>query len=108
MGYVDRNFLSTHERTGLFLRNPFLRIFRRLGTRRRADHKGHGAQPHHPGWYHFSTFFNEYRQGHHAEALAIAQKINMPEYFPTYYVVAMTRAKLCRHNGDSPQNDRLL
>lgn len=30
--------------------------------------------PHHPGWYRFSTFFNEYRQGHYAEALAIAQR----------------------------------
>lgn len=50
--------------------------------------------PHHPGWYRFSTFFNEYRQDHYAEALAIAQKINMPEYFATHYILAMTQAQL--------------
>jgi adenylate cyclase len=37
--------------------------------------------PNHPGWYRFNIFFNEYRQGNYAEALNIAQRINMPEYW---------------------------
>ncbi len=37
--------------------------------------------PNHPGWYHFSTFFNEYRQHNYEAALEIAMRINMPEYW---------------------------
>jgi tetratricopeptide (TPR) repeat protein len=50
--------------------------------------------PHHAGWYYFNTFFNEYRQYRYAEALAIAQKINMPEYWATPMVLAITHAQL--------------
>ncbi len=50
--------------------------------------------PHHPGWYRFSTFFNEYRQGRYGEALAIVQKINMPDYFATHYTTAIAQAQL--------------
>jgi tetratricopeptide (TPR) repeat protein len=50
--------------------------------------------PHHAGWYYFNTFFNEYRQHRYAEALAIAQKINMPEYWATPMVLAITHAQL--------------
>jgi TolB-like protein/Flp pilus assembly protein TadD len=37
--------------------------------------------PLHPGWYRFSPFMNAYRQRRDAEALEIAQQINMPEYW---------------------------
>jgi tetratricopeptide (TPR) repeat protein len=50
--------------------------------------------PHHAGWYHFALFFNQYRQRHYAEALAIAQNINLPEYFGTHYVTAIAQAQL--------------
>jgi len=50
--------------------------------------------PTHPGWYRFNTFFDEYRQEHYEEALAIAQRINMPDYFADPYVRAMTHAQL--------------
>jgi tetratricopeptide (TPR) repeat protein len=50
--------------------------------------------PHHPGWYRLTTFFNEYRQKRYAEALAIAQKINLPDYFPTHYAAAIAHAQL--------------
>ena len=50
--------------------------------------------PHHPGWYWFTTFFNEYRQKHYAEALMVAQKINMPEYFATHYAIAISQTQL--------------
>jgi len=50
--------------------------------------------PNHPGWYRFNTFFNEYRQGNYEAALAIALRVNMPNYFADPYVRAMTHAQL--------------
>jgi TolB-like protein/predicted ATPase len=50
--------------------------------------------PHHPGWYHFTTFFNAYRQRRDADALAVVQKINMPGYFSTHYCTAIAHAQL--------------
>jgi tetratricopeptide (TPR) repeat protein len=50
--------------------------------------------PHHAGWYHFNTFFNEYRQHHYAEALAIAQKINLPDYWASHLALAISYAQL--------------
>ena len=35
--------------------------------------------PHHPGWYHFGSVLNEYRQRRYAEALAVLQTIHMPD-----------------------------
>ena len=50
--------------------------------------------PNHAGWYHFNTFFNEYRQHHYAEALAIAQKINLPDYWASHLALAISYAQL--------------
>ena len=50
--------------------------------------------PHHPGWYRFSTFFDAYHQKRYAEALEIAQKINMPDYFASHYALAIAHAQL--------------
>ena len=50
--------------------------------------------PQHAGWYNFNTFFNEYRQHHSAEALAIAKKINMPDYWGTPLALAVSYAQL--------------
>jgi TolB-like protein/Tfp pilus assembly protein PilF len=50
--------------------------------------------PQHAGWYYFNTFFNEYRQYRYAEALTIAQKINMPDYWASPMVLAITHAQL--------------
>jgi hypothetical protein len=50
--------------------------------------------PHHPGWYRYGNFFHEYRQRHYAEALAIHQKINMPDFWVARCFAAMTQAQL--------------
>jgi serine/threonine-protein kinase len=50
--------------------------------------------PHHAGWYYFSLFVNEYRQRHYPEALAILQKIPMPDYWVAHLLAAMTHARL--------------
>jgi tetratricopeptide (TPR) repeat protein len=50
--------------------------------------------PHHPGWYYYGIFLNEYRQQHYTEALAILQKINMPDYWVAHWLTAITQAQL--------------
>jgi TolB-like protein len=50
--------------------------------------------PHHAGWYHFNTFFNEYRQHRFAEALKIAQKMNMPDYWASQLALVISNAQL--------------
>jgi TolB-like protein/tetratricopeptide (TPR) repeat protein len=60
--------------------------------------------PKHPGWYRFNTFFNAYRQGHHEEALAIAERIGMPNYFADSYARAIAYAQL----GQSKEAARAL
>jgi TolB-like protein/Tfp pilus assembly protein PilF len=50
--------------------------------------------PHHPGWYRFNIFFNEYRQGNYAKALDIAQRINMPDYWADPLAQALAHAEL--------------
>jgi len=50
--------------------------------------------PQHAGWYNFNTFFNAYRQQHYDEALTIAKKINMPDYWGTPLVLAITYGQL--------------
>jgi serine/threonine protein kinase len=50
--------------------------------------------PHHPGWYRFTTFFYAYHLRRYAEALEIAQKIRMPDYFASHYALAISHAQL--------------
>ena len=50
--------------------------------------------PHHAGWYNFNIFFNEYRQQHYPEALAIAQKMNLPDYWASAMALAIAHAEL--------------
>jgi serine/threonine-protein kinase len=50
--------------------------------------------PHHPGWYRFSAFFNAYRKEDHKAALEVALKINMPSYFYTHIVLAAAYGQL--------------
>lgn len=50
--------------------------------------------PHHPGWYHFTSFFDAYRKRRYTAALEAVQKLNLPEYYPTHYAAAITYAQL--------------
>ena len=51
-------------------------------------------QPDHPGWYFFTSFFNEYLQADYTSALEIALRVNMPEYYADPMVRAAVYAKL--------------
>jgi TolB-like protein/Tfp pilus assembly protein PilF len=52
------------------------------------------CNPYHPGWYLFGTFFDQYRRGELAEALATAERINMPMYFMATLVLAVAHSEL--------------
>ena len=52
--------------------------------------------PHHPGWYHFAFFHLHYGRGEFAEALAAAQRINMPDHVWAPYVMALAAGQLGR------------
>ena len=50
--------------------------------------------PHHPGWYRFTTFFDHYLKGDYEEALKIAQKINMPGYYAAHMAELLAHKRL--------------
>ncbi len=50
--------------------------------------------PHHPGWYRFTTFFDHYLKGEFEEALRVAQKINMPGYYAAPMVELLAHKRL--------------
>jgi len=52
--------------------------------------------PHHPGWYHFPRFFDQYRKREFEQALATAKRVNMPEDFWTHAVTAAASGRLGR------------
>lgn len=49
--------------------------------------------PHHPGWYRFGAFFEQYNRGAYAEALETAERINMPGYFMAVMVLLVAHAR---------------
>ncbi len=50
--------------------------------------------PHHPGWYRYGEFLDHYRRGEYGEALAVAQRINMPSYYVGPLALAVSHAQL--------------
>ncbi|MGH9603202.1 MAG: hypothetical protein ACRD24_12530, partial [Terriglobales bacterium] len=52
--------------------------------------------PHHPGWYHFTLFWDHFRKHEYEEALETTKRINMPEVFWTYVVTAAVCGRLGR------------
>jgi TolB-like protein/tetratricopeptide (TPR) repeat protein len=58
--------------------------------------KAVALNPHHPGWYYFPFFWDHYRKAEYEEALAQAQKINLPGLFWTYVTLAAGYGQLGR------------
>lgn len=61
---------------------------RELAARARA------INPNHPGWYLFGDIFEEYLLGNYGEALALAERVNLPGYFADPYCRAIAHARL--------------
>ena len=64
--------------------------------------------PHHPGWYRFAIVNDYYRKGEYKEALAEAQAINLPGYWPTHVMVAAAAGRLGRLAVATRAIDELL
>ena len=50
--------------------------------------------PRHPGWYRFALFANAYRQRDYRGAVDIALKLNLPDFYVTYEVLAAAYGQL--------------
>jgi TolB-like protein len=61
---------------------------RELSARARA------INPNHPGWYLFGDIFEEYLLGNYTQALALAERVNLPGYFADPYSRAIAHARL--------------
>lgn len=64
--------------------------------------------PHHPGWYRFAIVNDHYRKAEYEEALAQAQAINLPGYWPTHVIVAAAAGRLGRLAVATRAIDELL
>jgi serine/threonine protein kinase len=50
--------------------------------------------PNHPGWYWFPLIVNAYRQRDYQRALDLALKVNMPGFWRTQFMLAVSNAQL--------------
>jgi TolB-like protein/predicted ATPase/predicted Ser/Thr protein kinase len=64
--------------------------------------------PHHPGWFYFGIFLNEYRQRRYGEAFAVLQRMNMPAYWVLHFVTAITHAQLGHRQEAQGEVERTL
>ncbi len=64
--------------------------------------------PFYPGWYHFPDFFDQYRKGEYEAALAVAQKINMPDHIRAHALLAAAYGQLERADDARPHIERIL
>lgn len=64
--------------------------------------------PHHAGWYNFNLFFNAYRLQKYEEALNIAQRINLPEYWAYWLSLVIANAQLGRAEEAEKAVEELL
>ncbi len=60
--------------------------------------------PNHPGWYWYANFFQAYRERDYPAALAIAQKVNLPDHWGQHAAIAIARGQL----GDREAADKAL
>ena len=50
--------------------------------------------PNHPGWYWYADFFHFYRERDYPAALAIAQKVNLPDHWGQHVAIAIAGGQL--------------
>jgi tetratricopeptide (TPR) repeat protein len=58
--------------------------------------KAIALSPFFPDWFYFTYFWNQYRKRDFERALAIAQRINMPDFFWTHAILAAAYGELGR------------
>jgi tetratricopeptide (TPR) repeat protein len=52
------------------------------------------VNPHHPGWYWYTDFYNSYRQGDYPGALNFALKVNLPGHWAHHAFMAAAYGQL--------------
>ena len=70
--------------------------------------KALALDPRPPGWYYNAQFFDHYRKGEYEAALAIAQKMNMPDYVWAVAAKAAAYGQLGRAEEAKPDVRRIL
>ncbi|MDP6951952.1 MAG: adenylate/guanylate cyclase domain-containing protein, partial [Alphaproteobacteria bacterium] len=70
--------------------------------------KAMALNPLHPDWYHLPLFWNHYRLGEFEAALALLQKIHMPDYYFTHVRYAAVYVALSRQVEAEAAVARLL
>ncbi|NNL04306.1 MAG: TIR domain-containing protein [Xanthomonadales bacterium] len=75
---------------------------RELSSRARA------INPNHPGWYLFGDIFEEYLLGNYAQALTLAERVNLPGYFADPYCRAIAHARLGNEEEAAKALDEFL
>lgn len=56
--------------------------------------RARGLNPHHPGWYWFPYFFDDYRKNDYRAALDFALKVNRPGFWRTNFALAAAYGQL--------------
>ncbi|MGB6847370.1 MAG: protein kinase [Thermoanaerobaculia bacterium] len=64
--------------------------------------------PNYPGWYRFGIFYDHFRQGQFEEALAEAESIDLPGYYPTFVSIAAAAGHLGRSDVAHSAVEELL
>jgi len=64
--------------------------------------------PNHPGWYWYADFFHAYRERDYPAALAIAQKVNLPDHWGQHVAIAIACGQLGDRKAAGKALKRLL
>jgi TolB-like protein/Flp pilus assembly protein TadD len=75
-----------------------------LALATRARH----LNPHHPGWYWYTDYFQAYRQRDYTAALDIAQRVNMPSHWGAHLKLAMAYGQLGQREAAEKALRKLL
>lgn len=70
--------------------------------------RARSLNPNHPGWYWFPSCFDAYRKRHYREALEVAFKVNMPNFWRTNMALAAAHGQLGEHEQAARALKQLL
>ena len=70
--------------------------------------KAIALSPTHPGWFHVAGVFDHYRKGEFEAALGKAKRLQMPDFYLSFMMVAMCCGKLGREQEGRAACDKLL
>lgn len=78
------------------------------GRGKALSDKAIALSPTHPGWFHAAAVLRHYRKGEYESALAEANQIQMPGFYPSFVKIAMCCGQLKRDREGRAACDKLL